>query len=375
MAKKKTVISPEAILDKIDKELDTSCVVFDEITKLPRLDTGVEEFNDLLEGGWVRGRILEMLSIENVGKTSLSLETCGHVQARFLAAKEAGKQLKCAEFLKAPGRAAFLDVEKKYDPYYAKTAFGLIHPRRHKKTKKVEDNGYLVWKPKSAEKTANLIEKLVRSCLFDIIVVDSAKAMCPQDELDTPVGTQHRQKQARILSQHIRKVANYVEECNTALLWLNQTFKYTDSYGNEFWESFGVRAFKHYACVRVLLARGPKIKVGEEVVGHMVKAYLKKNQAGAKQWDMCSFRFYHGEGFCKYSAVLEKAIAFNVIEKKGTWFNYKGKGIGQGWKKLRDFCKQYTTTFQKIKAEVEGFNEGDEGDDYEFSDDEGELEI
>jgi recombination protein RecA len=347
-------------LAKLEKQFETAPIYFDTVVPIPRLDTGITEFTDLIDDGWPKGRMVEMFAVEGVGKTSVGLQTCGLVQARFLKALENGEELKSVDSLDAPGRAAFIDVEKKYDASYAQTCYGILHPKQGK-NKRVIDNGYRLYQPLSAEDAANLIDGLVRSCMFDFIVVDSAAAMCPRDELDGDVGDQHRQKQARILTQHIRKVANYVKESGTVLLYLNQSVqKGVNHLGKPMWEAPGARAFKHYAALRIMLSRGKKITAGDKRIGHYIRASIYKNQTGPTQGESILFRFYYGKGFCKYMGIIEKAIALDIIEKSGSWYSYDGKRIGQGLKKVRNWAEKYETTFEQIREEVRNAQEVDD---------------
>lgn len=367
MAKRKTYKDPVNILHELDKEFD-DCIFFDEVIPIPRLDTGIYELTILTDGGWAKGRMTEMFAIEGVGKTTVSLQTCAGVQQRFLKAKEAGLDLKSEEDLDAPGRAAFIDIEKKYDASYAQNSFGIIHPKKLANGK-IEDIGYRLYRPRDAEAAANRIDGLVRSKMFDFIVVDSAAAMCPRDELDQPVGKQHRQKQAKILTQHIRKIANYVHESGCVLLYLNQSVQVgTNSFTNKpIWEAPGARAFKHYAAMRIMLRKGPQLKAGEKKVGHTIVAKIIKNQTGKTQAEDASFKFYYGEGFCVFTATLEAAIAMEIITKpdKNKSYEYKGKKLARGMKGLREYCKAHPKNFARIKAEVE--KNAEESDVYEFS--------
>jgi recombination protein RecA len=368
MAKKKT----QAQLDMealafCDQACDYGCLTFDEILPIPRLDTGIPELTTMLGGGWPKSRIVELYAVEGIGKTSIALQSCAIVQQAF----QDGTGL----------RAAYIDIENKYDPYYAKNQFGIIHPKNLGTKKKpiVEDNGYRIYRVKTQEEASNLIDRLVRSKRFDIIVPDSAAAMCPKAEFEGEIGNiKARQAQARIMSQHMRKVNGPVADGPATVLYINQSRVVgTGQRGQNLYEAPGAKAFKHFAAMRVSMWRGKAIKQGSSdtapTIGNLVGVRIVKNQCGPEQNVKGFLRFYHGEGYCRFSETLEFAVAYEILDKSGSWYKYKGKNIAQGWRALREWAGKFETTFDKIKEEVESAQANDreisiaQEDDADFS--------
>lgn len=364
MAKKKFE-SAESLLEKLEKDVGVECEYFFEVNPIARLSTGIAKMDNLLGGGWPISRIIEYYGIEGTFKTTVSYQTCGGVQKRFLEAKEAGEDVKTKDNPDAPGRAAFLDVEQKHDPYYAETTFGIIHPRKVKK--RTEDNGFRLYRPTTAEDASNATIEFVKSGLFDIVVIDSAAAMCPEAEMDAPVGKQHMMLQAKVMTQLLRKLGPYVINSGCVVLFLNQSRECGKNFqGKPIYKAPGAMAFKHWAAMRLESWPSSAIKVGDDLVGRRVGVRIKKNQCGPEQYKSDTFRFYYGEGFCPYSEVLEQAIAFDVITKRGSWYAYKGDSIAQGWMALREWCKENEKSFYKIKAALANA-EAEETDDQELS--------
>ena len=111
MAKNKDVeIEADEILADIENRLDCECMIWDEIVPIARTSTGIPGFNPIMGGGYPHGRVVEIYSRENIGKTSLALEGCSEVQKQFLAAKEAGLPLLSPDCPDGVGRAAFIDI-------------------------------------------------------------------------------------------------------------------------------------------------------------------------------------------------------------------------------------------------------------------------
>ncbi len=129
-------------------------------------------------GGMPRGRIIEIFGPESSGKTTLSL----HV---------------IAEAQKMDGICAFIDAEHAMDPDYAKRLG-------------VKTDELLISQPDTGEQALEIVESLVRSGKMDVIVIDSVAALTPKDEIEGDMGAHHMGKQARLMSQALRKLTGIV---------------------------------------------------------------------------------------------------------------------------------------------------------------------
>ena len=129
-------------------------------------------------GGLPRGRIIEIFGPESSGKTTLSL----HV---------------IAEAQKTGGICAFIDAEHAMDPEYSKRLG-------------VKIDELLISQPDTGEQALEIVDSLVRSGKIDVIVVDSVAALTPKDEIEGDMGAYHVCKQARLMSQALRKLTAIV---------------------------------------------------------------------------------------------------------------------------------------------------------------------
>lgn len=349
--KQKLLIEIEAI----EKEVGCYTMIVDTVKAIPRISTGIPQLDAHIGGGFPRGRIVELFAPEDVGKTSTAIKACSSVQKAWMKAKDAGEPVKDLENLSAPGKAAFVDIEHKLDLFYAVNTYGITLPRKAKfrsGATRVIDSGFRPYQPESAETAGNLIQQLVMSGKFDLIVADSAAAMCPQREIDAKLGKAVRQAQAQIMSQHMRKVSSPVAQNIVTLAYLNQArVEDTLPTGQELWESPGARAFKHFAAMRLQCWKSRGLKDGEKRIGHVIKVLIKKNQVGPET-GIGEMYFYYGEGFCQYTWTLENAIALGILKKSGTHYSYKSNKIANGFQALRKWAAKYETTFKDIDAKV-----------------------
>ena len=267
-------------------------------------------------GGLPRGRIVEIYGPESSGKTTLAL----HVVA------EAQKQ---------GGTAAFIDAEHALDPVYAK-AIGV----------KVDD--LLVSQPDCGEQALEIAEKLVSSGAIDVIVIDSVAALVPRTEIEGSMGESSMGVQARLMSQALRKLSGSISKFNCIVIFINQLRdKIGVMYGNPE-TTTGGRALKFYASVRIDVRKGEPLKNGTEVYGNHTKCKVVKNKV-APPFRTAEFDILYGTGISRSSEIMDIATEFDIIEKSGSWFSYKGEKIAQG----KDNARKYLEDNPDIMKEVE----------------------
>lgn len=270
-------------------------------------------------GGVPKGRIIEIYGPESSGKTSLTL----HIAA------EAQRQ---------GGVVAFIDAEHAFDPAYAKS-IGL----------NLED--LLVSQPDYGEQALEILETLVRSGAVDLVIVDSVAALTPKAEIEGEMGDSHMGLQARLMSQALRKITGIVGKTNTTVIFINQLrMKIGVMFGNPE-TTTGGNALKFYASVRMDIRRTEKIGSEDEVVGHVVRVKVVKNKV-APPFREAYFDMINGVGIDKISSLLDAALKFNVVEKAGAWFRYKGENLGQGREGVKELLKNDAKLKDQIMSET-----------------------
>src|SRR3989344_2599916 len=186
-------------------------------------------------GGVPRGRIIEIFGPESSGKTTLSL----HI---------------VAEAQKLNGICAFIDAEHAMDPEYAKRLG-------------VKIDELLISQPDTGEQALEIVESLVRSGKMDVIVIDSVAALTPKDEIEGDMGAHHMGKQARLMSQALRKLTSIVAKSKTIVIFINQIrMQIGVMFGNPE-TTPGGKALKFYTSVRIDIRRIAQIKKGDETMG------------------------------------------------------------------------------------------------------------
>lgn len=272
-----------------------------------------------LGGGLPKGRIIEVYGPESSGKTTLTLHAIAAVQ-------------------KNGGTAAFIDAEHALDPAYAKRIG-------------VDIDNLLISQPDNGEQALEIAETLVRSNAVDIIVIDSVAALVPRAEIEGDMGDSLPGLQARLMSQALRKLTGVVSRSKTTVIFVNQIrMKIGVMFGNPETTSGG-NALKFYASVRMDIRRTSQIKQGENVVGSRTRVKVVKNKI-APPFREAEFDIMYNEGISYSGDVLDLAANYEVVEKSGAWYAYKGQKIAQGREAAKEYLKQNPKVLEEIAKQV-----------------------
>lgn len=268
-------------------------------------------------GGFPRGRIVEVYGPESSGKTTLTLTVIAQAQ-------------------KSGGLAGFVDVEHALDPQYAKKLG-------------VNLEELLVSQPSSGEEALRIVETLVRSNALDVIVLDSVAALVTKQELDGEIGDSTVGAQARLMSAAMRKLTSLIAKARTVVIFTNQIReKIGVMFGNPETQPGG-RALKFYSSVRCDIRRIGSIKATDgTVTGNRTRLKIVKNKV-APPYTEAEFDIMFNEGISAVGSLLDLAIEHEILQKRGSWFSYKGTQLAQG----RDAAKVALKEDQKLYAELE----------------------
>jgi len=290
-------------------------------------------------GGMPRGRIIEIFGPESSGKTTLAL----HI---------------VAEAQKKGGVCAYIDAEHAMDPVYTKNLG-------------VNVNELLISQPDTGEQGLEICESLVRSGKIDVVVIDSVAALTPKDEIEGDMGQQHVGKQARLMSQALRKLTAIVSKSNTIVIFINQIrMQIGVMFGNPE-TTPGGKALKFYTSIRLDIRRIAQIKKGEEVVGGRTRVKVVKNKVAAP-FKQTEFDIIYGEGISHEGELMALGEKLGIIAKStGGSYTYRPKAkaakkgdtagkaespeevkLGRGYDATRIFLRENPKISKEIEKEV-----------------------
>lgn len=280
------------------------------------IPTGSIGLDDALGiGGFPRGRIIEIYGPESSGKTTLALHAIAEAQ-------------------KNEGVCAFIDAEHAMDPEYAQKIG-------------VKMDELLISQPDHGEQALEIVESLVRSGKIDVIVIDSVAALTPKDEIEGVMGAHHVGKQARLMSQALRKLTSIVAKSKTVVIFINQIrMQIGVMFGNPE-TTPGGKALKFYTSVRLDIRRIAQIKKGDEVVGGRHRVKVVKNKVAAP-FRTTEFDLIYNEGISREGELLALGEKYKLIEKSGASYSYLPPGgdessmvkLGRGYDAARTALRE-----------------------------------
>lgn len=271
--------------------------------------------NALGVGGMPCGRIIEIFGPESSGKTTLAL----HV---------------IAEAQKKGGVCAFVDAEHALDPEYARKIG-------------VKLTELLISQPDTGEQALEIVESLVRSNSVAVIVVDSVAALTPKDEIEGDMGAHHVGKQARLMSQALRKLTAITAKSNTIVIFINQIrMQIGVMFGNPE-TTPGGKALKFYTSVRLDIRRIAQIKKGEEVVGGRVRVKVVKNKVAAP-FKTTEFDLLYNEGISREGEIIALGEKYDILQKSGASYKFGDLPLARGYDATRTFLRENKTVASDI---------------------------
>ena len=189
----------------------------------------------------------------------------------------------------------------------------------------------------------------MRSGAVDVIVVDSVAALTPQAEIEGDMGDAHVGLQARLMSQALRKLTATIGKSKTILIFINQIrMKIGVMFGNPE-TTTGGNALKFYASVRLEVRKMETIEKGEaDAIGNRVRVKVVKNKV-APPFRKVELEIMFGKGMSASGSLVDAAVKYELIDKKGAWYAYKDEKIGQG----RDNAKAFLESNPEVAASLE----------------------
>lgn len=276
-------------------------------------------------GGYPKGRIIEIYGDPSSGKSCMSLQAI-------------------AECQRQGGTAALIDAECVYLEEYSK---GLG----------VDTDKLYVSQPDSGEQAFEIIEELVKSNSFDIIVVDSVSALIPTSEVEAEMTASSMGSQARLMSKGLKRLVNIVSKSKTVLFFINQTRKTFNMYGPPVTTSGG-EALKFYASVRMEVKKGKPIMQGDAAIGNPVTIKVVKNKV-APPFREAAFDIIYAKGIDRLGELFNFGVQMKLIDKSGAWYSFKEERIGQGKENACDYIRNRPDIIKVLEDSINEYYKKD----------------
>ena len=267
-------------------------------------------------GGYPKGKIIEIYGNESCGKTTLALQAIASCQS-------------------IGGKCAYLDLEHALDAKFC-IANG------------IDLSKLLLAHPESGEQTFQLISALVKTAMIDLIIVDSVAAIVPESEIEGKFSDQTIGLQARIMSKGLRIIQGLLSRYNTTIIFINQIREKVGVFYSSSEITTGGRALKFYSSIRIELRRAELIKRGSECVGIKTLAKIVKNKL-APPLNKAYIDIYFDQGIDHNDEIIQYALDYGIIIKKGSWYYFDEERLGQGKETTIKFLLDNPILFEQIK--------------------------
>lgn len=262
-------------------------------------------------GGLPRGRMVELFGPPAVGKTTLGLQAVAAVQ-------------------RDGETAAFVDVERSFDPAYA-ARMG------------VDLDSLLLARAEDGQQAFRILEKLAGCKAVDLIVVDSAAGLMPPEEREAAFGESSPFAQCELLASGLRRLARALQGSPSCVVFLNQVRAYKGFGYSE--TSAGGWALKLHAAVRADLRERAELRIGKRVQLRVIKNQL----ARPKQIE---FDFAGGVGVVPEAELLDRGMEAGVIVKGTGGFVYDGQVLGRNRFEVLGRLEQHESLAAQIHTDV-----------------------
>ena len=312
----------EELVSTLQKKFGKEIVAGNTSQEVTFISSGSMSLDLALGGGYPLGRIVELRGYESSGKTTLALTACASIQ------RQTGKAI------------VYVDRENAIDMDYVEALGVDISPQK-----------FILTQAGTAEECLEIIRESAKSDAVGGIVMDSVAAMFPRCYLEAEVGDAKMGVLARLMSAWLPGIVGDLKRNNIIALFINQ---YREKIGVMYGSpktTPGGKSLGFYSSQILDIAKSGVVgDKGEESAIH-VKVRVEKNKV-APPLRKAEFDIRFGEGVDRASEVLDLAVEYGVVDKKGSFFRYNGDLIGQGSERARAFLADNPELMQEIEAKV-----------------------
>jgi len=326
MAKKKEenkeeVSKLQAALNKLNQTYGTGSILAlnsKSSTNYDVISTGSIAFDHITlgVGGFVKGKLYELMGWEGTGKSTI----CGHT---------------VAECQKKGGKVLYIDGEHAVDRVYFE-ALG------------VDTDSMLISQPSCGEEGFNIALEMINTGEIDLIIIDSDSSLIPKKVLDGEVGDSSIGKKAILNSNAYPKLKTALSNKNVCVIVISQ---YREKIGLMFGNpttTQGGHALKFYSDCRIEVSR-TLAKEGDQAYGNLTKVKATKNKM-SPPYQASSFEIVYGVGIDKYNEIMELGNEYEILRKYGAFITYED--IKYPIQKFRELIDDNPEFYEHIKENI-----------------------
>lgn len=277
-------------------------------------------------GGFARGRIYEAYGPNSSGKSTLALSVCMNALMQRL-------------------EVVYVDAEHAVDPKLVANMG---------KEMGVNPDRMLMVQAFTGDDNLDIAEKLMKTGMVDVIVIDSVSALLPKNMAEGEIGDNYIGLLARLMSKACLKLMPVANYTNTMIIFVNQIRHSIGKWGDDRTPTGG-EALPFYATGRIKVEGGEakQSRIADdngEIIGHECKFEVVKNKL-SKPWMTAKIDLIYGYGYNFVMEVVNLAITLGFIEQAGAWFSYAGEKY-QGKPNLVSYFRENKEIYEDLRVKV-----------------------
>jgi len=285
----------QAALDKLNKAYGVGSVLTlnsKNQNSYDLISTGSVGFDHITlgVGGFVKGKLYELMGWEGTGKSTI----CGHTVAECQA---------------KGGRVLYIDGEHAVDKIYFE-ALG------------VNTDEMLIAQPSCGEEGFQIAMDLINTGELDLVIIDSDSSLIPKKVLDGDVGDRSIGRKAILNSNAYPKLKTALSTHNVCVIVISQ---YREKIGVMFGNpttTQGGHALKFYSDVRIEVSR-TLAKDGDVNYGNITKLKAIKNKM-SPPYRKSEFEIVYGKGIDTLDEMMSLLNEFELGRKYGKTMTVDG---------------------------------------------------
>lgn len=311
-------------LAQIEKEFGKGSIMtikgYSDNEPVKHISTGSMQVDNILgKGGLTFGRVVEVYGDNAAGKTTFCLGIVATAQKLGL-------------------RCAYIDKENALDPDYAESLG-------------VDLENTFLSQPNTGEEALTIAERLICSGSIDVIVIDSVATLNPSADLQKNLADNAKMAgRAALLTRFFERNDSTIQKNKVLLLCINQMRAGLDPYGPKKGTTGGM-ALKHATSYRLELHPEDKITDSNgEIIGNKIRLKTVKNKLYSP-FKIAHYDLIFGKGIDKIKDIVEFGVEVGVIEKSGTWMNYKDYKF-QGMVGAKEFFTENPNVLENVRKDI-----------------------
>jgi len=336
--KKSSILKPASSLKALREQMtktygDGRVTRRDSVKDYEVIPTGSMSLDHAMRvGGWVRGRTHEIIGVEGVGKTTVTITSMASAQRTF------------------PNEAVgYIDMEQSFDFAWAE-ANGLD----------TSDERFIHMFPDNSEQVSDMLRQMCQTGLFSMLVVDSIGGMESKQAFEKGAEEAVMGRNAQAITRMVKHVATLARQYNVAIIFVNQYRANLSGMGNDV--SAGPKALRYNTTMKVEMRRTgePTLKIGsgenQEEVGRQVRAKVTRSKVAAqgKQaefWIINQNTEEYGPiGIDQADEAVMIGDLAGVFGRRGSWYDLPDGSKHNGKDNLKAYFRANPGAMEEVRT-------------------------